>query len=53
MAGDSPRGQSSSVYADNPLGESCHDPDSDKWLARSPERRLIRSDPVDYYDGEE
>lgn len=41
------------VIADNPLGESCHYPDSDKWLVRSPERRLIRSEPVDYYDGEE
>jgi len=41
------------VVADNPLGESCHYPDSQKWLVRSPERRLIRSDPQDYYDGEE
>jgi len=41
------------VVADNPLGESCHYPDSGKWLVRSPERRLIRSESVDYYDGEE
>ena len=41
------------VVADNPLGESCHYPDSGKWAVRSPERRLIRSAPVDYYDGEE
>jgi uncharacterized cupin superfamily protein len=41
------------VIADNPLGESCHYPDSDKWLVRSPERRLLRSDDHDYYDGEE
>ena len=41
------------VVADNPLGESCHYPDSQKWLVRSPERRLIRSEPLDYYDGEE
>jgi len=39
--------------ADNPLGESCHYPDSDKWIVRSPERRLIRSESLDYYDGEE
>jgi len=39
--------------ADNPIGESCHYPDSDKWIVRSPERRLIRSHPLDYYDGEE
>jgi hypothetical protein len=41
------------VVADNPLGESCHYPDSGKWLIRSPERRLIRSGALDYYDGEE
>lgn len=41
------------VVADNPLGESCHYPDSQKWLVRSPERRLIRCNPLDYYDGEE
>jgi len=41
------------VVADNPLGESCHYPDSNKWLVRSPEGRLIRSDKLDYYDGEE
>jgi len=39
--------------ADNPLGESCYYPDSDKWVVRSPERRLIRSAPLDYFDGEE
>ena len=41
------------VVADNPIGESCYFPDSNKWLVRSPERRLIRSQGVDYYDGEE
>ena len=41
------------VVADNPMGESCHYPDSQKWIVRSPERRLIRSEPLDYYDGEE
>ena len=39
--------------ADNPIGESAYYPDSDKWAVRSPVRRLIRSEPVDYYDGEE
>src|SRR5262249_5306178 len=39
--------------ADNPIGESCYYPDSDKWIVRSPERRLIRSEPLDYFDGEE
>jgi uncharacterized cupin superfamily protein len=41
------------VVADNPIGESCHYPDSGKWLVRSPERRLIASDPKEYYEGEE
>ena len=41
------------IVADNPMGESCHYPDSNKWLVRSPERRLIRSEALDYYDGEE
>ncbi len=41
------------VVADNPMGESCHYPDSRKWIVRSPESRLIRSEPLDYYDGEE
>jgi uncharacterized cupin superfamily protein len=41
------------IVADNPIGESCHYPDSKKWLVRSPERALIRSEPLDYHDGEE
>ena len=45
------------VVADNPIGESCYYPDSQKWLVRSPERRLIRSPDsasgLNYYDGEE
>jgi uncharacterized cupin superfamily protein len=41
------------VVADNPIGESCHYPDSQKWLVRSPERHLLRSDSLDYYHGEE
>jgi uncharacterized cupin superfamily protein len=41
------------VVADNPIGESCHYPDSNKWLVRSPERQLIRSASIDYWDGEE
>ena len=41
------------VVADNPIGESCHYPDSGKWLVRSPARRLIRSENLDYFDGEE
>jgi uncharacterized cupin superfamily protein len=41
------------IVADNPIGESGYYPDTRKWLVRSPERRLIRSEAVDYYDGEE
>jgi uncharacterized cupin superfamily protein len=41
------------VVADNPIGETCYYPDSAKWIVQSPEKRLIRSDALDYYDGEE
>jgi len=41
------------VIADNPIGECCHYPDSGKWLVRSPERKLIRSEGLEYLDGEE
>jgi uncharacterized cupin superfamily protein len=41
------------IVADNPSGESCHYPDSGKWLVRSPERRLVRSESLEYLDGEE
>src|SRR5687768_46880 len=41
------------VVADNPIGESCHYPDSGKWIVRSPERRLITGKALEYYDGEE
>jgi uncharacterized cupin superfamily protein len=41
------------VIADNPIGESGYYPDSKKWLVRVPERRILRSDGLDYYDGEE
>lgn len=41
------------VVADNPIGESLYYPDSMKWGVRMPERRLLRSEPFEYYDGEE
>jgi uncharacterized cupin superfamily protein len=41
------------VVADNPIGESTHYPDSRKHSVRSPEHRLIRSEALDYFDGEE
>ena len=41
------------VVADNPIGESCHFPDSNKWLVRSPARRFMRSESLDAYDSEE
>jgi hypothetical protein len=28
-------------------------PDSKKWLVRLPERRILRSEGLDYYEGEE
>lgn len=41
------------VVADNPVGESCYYPDSNKWSVPIPERRVLRSDALDYFDGEE
>ena len=41
------------VVADNPIGESNYYPDSDKWAVRSPNRQVIRSESLDYFDGEE
>ena len=41
------------VVADNPIGESNYYPDSGKWSVRSPERRVIRSEALSYFDGEE
>jgi uncharacterized cupin superfamily protein len=41
------------VIADDPVGESSYYPDSKKWLVRSPERRLMRGESLDYFDGEE
>jgi hypothetical protein len=41
------------VIADNPIGESVYYHDSKKWGIRSPERRVFRGEPLDYFDGEE
>ena len=41
------------VVADNPIGESNYYPDSNKWSVRSPERRVLGSENLDYFDGEE
>jgi uncharacterized cupin superfamily protein len=41
------------VVADNPIGESNYFPDSYKWAVGMPERRFMRSEPLDYFDGEE
>ena len=41
------------IIADNPIGESSYYPDSKKWLVRSPERKLMRGDSLEYYEGEE
>jgi hypothetical protein len=35
------------------MGESNYFPDSGKWSVRSPERRLMRAEALEYYDGEE
>jgi uncharacterized cupin superfamily protein len=41
------------VVADNPISDHCHYPDSQKWSVKVPEKRLVRSEPLGYFDGEE
>jgi uncharacterized cupin superfamily protein len=42
------------VVADNPVGESCYYPDSNKTSARAPGRKLLSAQTsLSYYDGEE
>lgn len=41
------------VIADNPVSDHCYYPDSKKWIVMLPEQQLIRSEPIDYFDGEE
>ncbi len=41
------------VIADNPIGETAYYPDSKKWSVPIPERIRLRSEALDYYDGEE
>lgn len=41
------------IVADNPIGDSCFYPDSKKWAVSSPTFQLIRSEPINYFDGEE
>lgn len=53
LINDSPEDLILYVVADNPIGESNYYPDSNKWSVRVPERKILRSDALDYYDGEE
>jgi uncharacterized cupin superfamily protein len=42
------------VIADNPVGESCHYPDSGKWAVdKSPGRGVVTGVDAAYFDGEE
>lgn len=41
------------VVADNPIGESCYYPDSNKWSVPLPERAIVRCEALDYHAGEE
>jgi uncharacterized cupin superfamily protein len=41
------------IVADNPVGESCYYPDSKKWFINAQCRQIVRSDSLDYFDGEE
>jgi uncharacterized cupin superfamily protein len=41
------------IVADNPIGEACYYPDSKKWLIEARSGQILRSGPLDYFDGEE
>lgn len=41
------------VVADNPLADDAYHPDSNKWSVSLPERRYLRSENLDYFEGEE
>ena len=41
------------VVADNPFNDHAYYPDSKKWSVKIPQRTLVRSEPLDYFDGEE
>jgi uncharacterized cupin superfamily protein len=42
------------VIADNPVGESCHYPDSGKWSVMAGSQRVIaKGSATSYLDGEE
>lgn len=41
------------IVADNPVGESCYYPDSRKWSIEARSGQIVRSEPLDYFDGEE
>jgi uncharacterized cupin superfamily protein len=41
------------VVADNPIGEATYFPDSNKWGVPIPKRTILRSQTLDYFNGEE
>jgi len=41
------------VVADNPIGDGAYYPDSRKWSVPIPDRRIVRSEALGYFDGEE
>ncbi|MBV8639341.1 MAG: cupin domain-containing protein, partial [Candidatus Eremiobacteraeota bacterium] len=41
------------VIANNPFNDTAYYPDSQKWSVKIPQRRLLRGENLDYFDGEE
>lgn len=41
------------IIASNPDSDHCYYPDSKKWKVSVPEQQLVRSEALDYFDGEE
>jgi uncharacterized cupin superfamily protein len=39
--------------ADNPLGDTCHYPDSNKWTVRLPQPQVLKGEQAEYFEGED
>ena len=39
--------------ADNPVGEHCHYPDSQKWSVAFPARGIVKGEKAEYFSGED
>ncbi len=53
LINDSPADLVLYIVADNPVGEACHYPDSNKWAIDVTPEPILRGETLDYFDAEE